>query len=157
VGVPETMMSSSASVAQHIAVVILGILLATVSAVIIAWLWPGMGLPVFVIFLVGWGIERINTAALERRHPELILTPGWKYTKVRYKPMELSEGEYEITLSEFVRGQIAMIVLGIPLALFLGGLMKLLWPTGRWLVTVVTFVVWAAIGLAGIARAMQKD
>jgi hypothetical protein len=149
--------ASSASIAQHLAVVLVGFILGGLSSVIVGWLWPGMGLAVFITFLVSWGVERINTIALERRHPGLVLSPGWTRVKVRYKPFELEDGEYEISLAEFLRGQVALIIFGIPLSLFVAGLVGILWPTGRWPVFVIVFGVWAAIMVMGIVSAINKD
>ena len=115
-----------------------------------------MGLPVFVMFLLSWGVERINTIALERRHPELILSPGWKKVKVRYRPLDLGNDEYEISLAEFIRGQIALIIIGVPVGLFVAGLIGILSPASRWPVFFVVFGVWAALMLAGIVSAFQK-
>ena len=106
-----------------------------------------MGLPVFVMFLLSWGVERINTIALERRHPELILSPGWKKVKVRYRPLELGNDEYEISL----------IIIGVPVGLFVAGLIGILSPASRWPVFFVVFGVWAALMLAGIVSALQKQ
>src|ERR1700693_1698960 len=102
-------MMSSKLIAQHIAEALAGIIFAGLSSAVIGFLWRGMGLPVFIIFLVSWTTEGANTIALERRHPELILSPFWKRVRVRYKPLQLSDDEYEISLTEFVRGQIALI------------------------------------------------
>ena len=96
---------------------LVGIILAGLLSALTGWLWPEMGLLVFVMFLLSWGVERINTIALERRHPELILSPGWKKVKVRYRPLELGNDEYEISLAEFIRGQIALMLAGIVSAL----------------------------------------
>jgi hypothetical protein len=114
--------TSSASIAHHIAVVLVGIILAGLLSALTGWLWPEMGLPVFVMFLLSWGVERINTIALERRHPELILSPGWKKVKVRYRPLELGNDEYEISL----------IIIGVPVGLFVEGLIGILSPASRW-------------------------
>ena len=70
---------------------------------------------------VAWGLGIVNTVAIERRHPELILPSTWTYIKVRYKPWQLSQKEYQITLGEFVRGQIELIVYGAPVGLLVGG------------------------------------
>jgi hypothetical protein len=148
--------TSSASIAQHIAVVFVGIILGGVFSAIVSWLWPGMGLPVFITFLLSWGVERINTIALERRHPELVLSPGWKRVKVRYKPLELGDGEYEISLTEFIRGQIALIIFGIPLSLFVAGLIGALWPTGRWPVFLIVFGFWTALMIATVVKAKAE-
>ena len=151
------MTTSSASIAHHIAVVLVGIILAGLLSALTGWLWPKMGLPVFVMFLLSWGVERINTIALERRHPELILSPGWKKVKVRYRPLELGNDEYEISLAEFIRGQIALIIIGVPVGLFVAGLIGILSPASRWPVFFVVFGVWAALMLAGIVSALQKQ
>lgn len=141
------MTTSSASIAHHIAVVLVGIILAGLLSALTGWLWPEMGLPVFVMFLLSWGVERINTIALERRHPELILSPGWKKVKVRYRPLELGNDEYEISL----------IIIGVPVGLFVAGLIGILSPASRWPVFFVVFGVWAALMLAGIVSALQKQ
>ena len=151
------MTTSSASIAHHIAVVLVGIILAGLLSALTGWLWPKMGLPVFVMFLLSWGVERINTIALERRDPELILSPGWKKVKVRYRPLELGNDEYEISLAEFIRGQIALIIIGVPVGLFVAGLIGILSPASRWPVFFVVFGVWAALMLAGIVSALQKQ
>ena len=142
--------SRLASIAQHIAVVLVGIILGGVSSVIVGWLWPGMGFFVFITFLLSWGVERINTIALERRQPELVLSPSWKRVKLRYKPLELGDDEYEISLTEFIRGLIALIIFGIPLSLFLAGLIGTLWPTTRWPVSIVIFGLWTTMMVIGI-------
>jgi hypothetical protein len=136
--------------------VLVGIILAGLLSALTGWQWPKMGLPVFVMFLSSWGVERINTIALERRHPELILSPGWKKVKVRYKPLELGNDEYEISLAEFITGQIALIIIGVPVGLFVAGLIGILSPASRWPVFFVVFGVWAALMLAGIVSALQK-
>ena len=136
---------------------LVGIILAGLLSALTGWLWPEMGLPVFVMFLLFWGVERINTIALERRHPELILSPGWKKVKVRYRPLELGNDEYEISLAEFIRGQIALIIIGVPVGLFVAGLIGILSPASRWPVFFVVFGVWAALMLAGIVSALQKQ
>lgn len=156
-GVLETMTSTSGSIAQHIAVVLVGIILDGAAWATMGWLWPGMGLPTFIIFLVGWAVERVNTIALERRHPELILSPGWVRLKLRYKPLELRENEYEISLTEFIRGQVALIIFGIPLSLFVAGLVGIAWPTGRWPVFLGVFGVWVVLMLMGILSAINKE
>ena len=145
-----------ASIAQRIAVVLVGIILGGALSVIVGWLWPGMGLFVFIVFLLAWGMERINTIALERRHPELVLSPGWKCVKLRCKPLELGDDEYEISLTEFIRGQIALIIFGLPLSLFVAGLIGPLWPTGKWPVFVAVYGVWAATMIMGILSAIKK-
>ena len=134
-----------------------GIILGGVAWAVIGWLWPEMGLPAFIMFLVAWGVERVNTIALERRHPELMLSPGWVRVKLRYKPLELREDEHEISLTEFIRGQIALIILGIPGSLFVAGLIGMIWPPGRWAVFLLVFGVWAAIMVMGIAWAINRD
>lgn len=150
-------MSSSASIAQHIAVVLVGIILAGVAWAIIGWLWPEMGLPAFIFFLAAWGVERVNTIALERRHPELILSPAWVRFKLRYKPLELGKNEYEISLTEFIRGQIALVIFGILVALLVAGLVGVIWPTGKWPVLLAVFGLWAAIMVMGIVWAISKE
>jgi hypothetical protein len=121
------------------------------------WLWRGTGVVVFVLFLAGWGLGIVNTIALERRHPKLILPPTWTIVKVRYKPWQLDNNEYEITLTEFIRGQIELVIYGVPLGLLVGGLVGLLWPTGRWLVFIVVFGVWTFLMIAGIVAAIQRQ
>jgi hypothetical protein len=152
----ETTMTSSASIAQHLAMVIMGIIYAAILAVLTGSLWPGTGLFVFVLFLAGWGLGMVNTIALERRHPELILPSTWTFIKVRYKPWQLRNNEYEITLAEFVRGQLELIIYGVPLGLFVGGLVGILWPTGKWLAFMIVFGVWTALMIAGIISAIQR-
>jgi hypothetical protein len=137
--------------------VLVGIILAGLLSALTGWLWPKMGLPVFVMFLLSWGVERINTIALERRDPELILSPGWKEVKVRYRPLDLGNDEYEISLAEFITGQIALIIIGVPVGLFVAGLIGILSPASRWPVFFVVFGVWAALMLAGIVSALQKQ
>jgi hypothetical protein len=137
--------------------VLVGIILAGLLSALTGWLWPKMGLPVFVMFLLSWGVERINTIALERRDPELILSPGWKKVKVRYRPLDLGNDEYEISLAEFIRGQIALIIIGVPVGLFVAGLIGILSPASRWPVFFVVFGVWAALMLAGVVSALQKQ
>jgi hypothetical protein len=149
-------MTTSKSIAHHIAVALAGVILASLSAAITSWLWPGSGFPVFIVFLVSWGVERINTIALERRHPELISSRRWKRVKVRYKPAHLGNDEYETTLSEFILGQIALILFGVPVALLLAGVVGQLFPTDRWLVFYVVFGVWTVLMVAGIVSAIQK-
>ena len=149
-------MTSSASIAQHLAMIIMGIIYAVILAVLIGWLWPGTGFLVFVLFLAAWGFGMVDTVALERRHPELILPSTWTFIKVRYKPSRLRNNEYEITLAEFVRGQIELIVYGVPLGLLVGGLVGILWPTGRWLVFIIVFGVWTFLMIAGIVAAIQR-
>jgi hypothetical protein len=127
--------------------VLVGIILAGLLSALTGWLWPEMGLPVFVMFLLSWGVKWINTIALERRHPELILSPGWKKVKVRYRPLELGNDEYEISL----------IIIGVPVGLFVAGLIGILSPASRWPVFFVVFGVWAALMLAGIVSALQKQ
>lgn len=156
-GVLATMMSSPASIAQHLAVVLAGIILGAIVWAIIGSLWPGMGLPAFIAFLVAWGVERVNTIALERRHPELILSPGWVRMKLRYKPLELGENEYEISRTEFIRGQVALIIFGIPLGLFVAALVGIIWPAGKWLVFIAVFTCWVAIMLLGIPWSIMKE
>jgi hypothetical protein len=148
---------TSASIAHHIASALIGIILAGLLAVVTGRLWPEMGLPAFVIFLLFWGLETINRIPLERRHPELMLSPGWKYIRLRYKPLELGEGEYEVTLTEFIKGQIAMIILAIPFALFVAGLIGIVWPTGRWPVFLIVFGAWTATMVMGILSAIKKE
>lgn len=150
-------MTSSGFPAHHIASALIGIVVAGLLAVLIGWLWPEMGLPAFVIFLLFWSLETLNRIPLERRHPELILSPGWKRVKVRYKPLELGEDEYEMSLTEFIRGQIALIIFGIPLSLFVAALIGLIWPAGRWPVFAVVFVVWSAVMVMGILSAVNKE
>jgi hypothetical protein len=149
--------SRLASIAQHIAVVLVGIILGGVSSAIVGWLWPGMGLFVFITFLVSWGVERINTIALERRHPELVLSPGWKRVKVRYKPLKLGDDEYEISLAEFIRGQVALVIFGVPLSLFVAGLIGTSWPNGKWPAFLVVFGLWAAMMIIGILSAIKRQ
>jgi hypothetical protein len=134
----------------------MGIIYAAILAALTGWLWPGTGIFVFVSFLAGWGLGMINTIALERRHPELILPPTWTIVKVRYKPWQLGSNEYEITLTEFVRGQIELIIHGIPLGLLAGGLVGVLWPTGRCLVFMIVFGLWTLLMIAGIIWAIQR-
>jgi hypothetical protein len=148
-------MTSSASIAQHIAVALVGLILAGLFSAVTAWLWPGMGVPAFIAFLLSWGIERINTIALERRHPELILSPGWKYIRLRYKPPQLRDDEYEITLSELIRGQIAVVVLGVPVGLLVAGLIGLLLPPWRWPAFLIVLGVWTTLAVAGIIKAVK--
>lgn len=150
-------MINSAFIVHQIAGALVGVIFAALSWAVIGWLWPGMGLPAFIAFLVSWSLEGANTRALERRHPELILLPGWKRVKVRYKPLDLGENEYEITLGEFIRAQIALIILGIPFSLFVAGLVGLPWPDGRWPVFLVVFGVWAAFMVMGIVWAINKE
>src|SRR5262249_32812370 len=70
-----------------------------------------------------------------------------------YRPFQLGDNEYEVTLTEFIRGQIAPIIFGIPLSLFVAGLVGTLWPTGRWPVFVVVFGVWGTMMIMGILSA----
>jgi hypothetical protein len=85
------------------------------------------------------------------------LSPGWKKVKVRYRPLELGNDEYGISLAEFIRGQIALIIIGVPVGLFAAGLIGILSPASRWPVFFVVFGVWAALMLAGIVSALQKQ
>jgi hypothetical protein len=119
--------TSSAFIAQELAEVLVGIIFAGLSAAVTGWLWPGTGLAVFITFLVSWELEGINTKALKRRHPELILSPVWRWVRIRYKPLHLGEHEYEVTLSKYIRGGIALIIMGIPLSLFVAGLVGKFW------------------------------
>jgi hypothetical protein len=153
----KTTMTGSASFAHHLAMVIMGIVYAAILAVLTGWLWPGTGVFVCVLFLTGWGLGMVNTLALERRHPELILPPAWTIVKVRYKPWQLGNNEYEITLTEFIRGQIELVIYGASLGLFVGGLFGVLWPTGRWLVFIIVFGVWTFFMIAGVVAAIQRQ
>jgi len=153
----ETVMTSSASIAHHIASAVVGIILAGLLGAFIGWLWPEMGLPAFVIFLLFWGLETINRIPLERRHPELIFSPSWRYVRLRYKPLRLGEGEYEVTLIEFIRGQIALIIFGMPISSLAAGLIGIIWPSVRWPVFLIVFGIWAATMGMGILSAVKKE
>lgn len=150
-------MNSSRFIALHTSNGLVGIVAAAVLGLVIGWVWPGMGIPGFLTFLLFWVLETVNRIPLERRHPELITSPAWKHVRLKYKPLRLGEGEYEITLIEFIRGQIAMIVLGLPIALLLGGLIGVVWPASRWPVFLFVFGAWAATMLMGVVSAIQKE
>src|ERR1700719_107630 len=149
-------MTTSSLIAHRIAGVLVGFALAGLSAEIIGSVWSEMRLPVFLIFLLAWGLSGSNTIALERRHPELILSPGWKRIKVCYKPRRRDDDEYEITRSEFIRGQIAMILFGLPVALLIAGLVGIISPAGRWFVFCIFLGGWAVFMLVGIISAIQR-
>jgi hypothetical protein len=147
---------SSALIAHRIANATMGVIYAVMLATFIGWMWPGIGLPVFITFLLGWTLDSIKTLRLERRYPELISSPDCKIVRIRYKPSELGEGEYEVTLAEFITGQAALISLGIPLASLVGGLVGLLWPAGRVIVFAIILSIWTAVMLLGILHAVNK-
>ena len=138
------------------AMIFVGFLYAAISAAIVSWLWPGMGLFAFLSFVVGWGVGITNTVALQRRHPELVLPAEWKWVRPRYKPLELGENDYEITLFEFIRGQVEVIIMGVPLSLFLAGLAGLLWPSVRWEVFGVAFGLWTILMVFAILNAIKR-
>jgi hypothetical protein len=49
-----------------------------------------------------------------------------------------------------------LMVFGVPLGLLVGGLVGILWPTGRWLAFTIVFGVWTALMIAGIIWAIQR-
>jgi hypothetical protein len=147
---------SSASIAHRLAMILVGLILGNVSAAIVSWVWPGMGLLAFITFVVSWATQMTNTIVLQARHPELVLPAHWVWVKIRYKPLELEKGEYEVTLTEFIRGQIALIILGVPGSLLLAGVSGLLWSSGRWQTFAVVFGLWTVIMGMGILSAINK-
>ncbi len=150
-------MTSSALIAQRIAEAVVGLILAGLSGAVIGSLWPRTGLAAALAFLVAWELEGINTRALQRRHPDLILPRGWKWVRIRYKPLDVHRGEYEVNRAEFIRGQVALIIFGIPLGLFVAAVVGIIWPAGRWLIFIAVFTCWVAIMLLGIAWSITKE
>jgi hypothetical protein len=76
--------------------------------------------------------------------------------RVRYKPLYLRQDEYEITLSEFIRGAIALIVMGIPLSLFVAGLIGKFWSEIRRPVFLIVFGFWTALMIATVVKAKAE-
>ena len=147
---------SSIWVTQRVAMMLTGLLYGAVLAGAVSYVWTGMGSVAFVSFVIGWAVGMTNTIALQRRHPQLIYAAGWKWIKPRYKPSKIGKDEYEITLVEFIRGRIEVIIIGVPLSLFIAGLAGLLWPTERVRVFTIVFGTWALLIVLSTMKAISR-
>jgi MFS family permease len=145
-GVLETVMRVAGRTADEIAGVVLGLLLASLSYLVVGWLWHEMRLPAFICFLVSWAFVSIGTMKLHR-HKDLVRTSsaGWKSMKIS------DFGKHRVSLSESIWGDIATILWGVIAGFVVAGLLGKVWPQFRWPVFFVIFLLWTAVVVAGIA------
>lgn len=146
-------MTSSERMADHIAGVLMGLLLASLSAAAMGWIWRDMWLPVFIIFLVFWGFTSIDTIILQRHNLVQTSLSAWEYMK----PSEIGKRAMSLTPSERIWGDIATILLGIIFGLFVGGLIGKLWPVFRWPVFFVASFLWIAVVVTAIAAGRRDN
>ena len=95
------------------------------------WLWSEVALPVFIIFLVYWGLVSVDTEIAERQGRVHTSPFGWKYAK----PSDIKDTDPR----SCIWGDAALLVSGINIGLFIGGLVGLLWPSAKWLAAFIAF------------------
>jgi hypothetical protein len=141
-------MTNAERIADHIGGVIMGIVLATVLALLMNWLWPEMRIPTFVAFLIYWAFNTIDTAAAERHGIVRSSLSGWKYVR----PSDIKRAD-PITC---IWGDIGLIVLGVIISFFVAGVVGLHWPAIRWLVFLVVFGLWTATIVVATVNARRN-
>lgn len=141
----EAVMRASERIADEIAGAVLGLSLASLSWLVIGWLWREMGFAAFVIFLVSWVFDTIGITKL-RRHKGLVRTSpsGWKSINVS------DFGKCGVSLSESIWGDLASILWGVIAGFVVAGLFGKLGLEPRWPVFFVVFLLWAAVVVTGI-------
>lgn len=139
---------SSERIADHIAGIAMGLILATLAAGITNWLWPAMRVPAFVSFLIYWAFNSVDTAIAERNGQVRTSRFGWRYVK----PSDIKAADPRTC----IWGDIASVVLGIVVAFVVAGVVGLLWPETRWIVCFVFFGLWATTIVAGMVNAWRN-
>lgn len=144
-GVLEAVMRVSERIADEIAGVVIGLFLASLSWLVIGWLWPEMRLPAFISFLVSWAFISFGTMKLQR-HKDVVRTSsaGWKSIRVS------DFGKNRVSLSESIWGDLGTILWGVIAGFIVAGLFGKAWPESRWPVFFVVFLLWAAVVVTGI-------
>jgi hypothetical protein len=145
-GVLETVMRVSERAADQIAGAVMGLLLASLSYLVVGWLWPEMRLPTFICFLVSWAFISVGTMKLHR-HKGLVRTSssGWKSVKTS------DFGKHRVSLRESIWGDIATILWGAIAGVVVAGLAGKIWPESRWLILFVVFLLWTTVVVASMA------
>ena len=139
------MVTGPQRIADEIAGVIMGLILAGVLYLLMAWAWPEIRVPVVIVFLLSWGFTSVDTIIL-RRHGHVRTTPsGWRYVK-------WSDGSRRgMSLGERIWGDMAAALLGLVVSLFVAGVAGKLWPPLRWPVFFVLFALLTAVGVVAAA------
>jgi hypothetical protein len=140
---------SSERIADEIAGVFIGLLLATLAAALMNWLWPEMRAAVFIAFLLYWVFNTIDSIKAERAGRIRTSRSGWRYVR----PSDIKRANPRTC----IWGDIALIVLGIVLGLFAGGVVGLLWQSGKWLAFFIAFSLWTATIAVGIREAWRQQ
>lgn len=148
-GVLDAVMVRSQRIADHIAGIVMGVVLASLLTGAMSWLWPGMGLPILIVFLGFWGLTTIDTIFLQRHNLVRTSSSGWKSVK----SSELGD---RLTPRESIWGDIATILLGAVVALFVAGLIGKLSLGSRWPVFLVVFLLWVIVVVSAITARRKK-
>jgi hypothetical protein len=141
-------MTTSERIADHIAGVAMGLILAALAAGLMNWLWSEMRVPVFFVFLIYWTFNSIDTSIAERAGLMRTSASGWRYFRAR----DIKNADPRTC----VWGDIASIISGIGIGFIVAGLVGLLWPTTKWLVFFLVFGLWTTTIVIGMVNAWRN-
>src|SRR6516225_4915466 len=102
-------------VADHIAGVLMGLILASLVTAAMSWLWPEMWLAALFVFVLFWVFTSISMTLAERHNLVRTSISGWKY-------VSSAEVRKRLTSRQSIWGDMATLLLGAIVALLVAGI-----------------------------------
>jgi hypothetical protein len=137
-------------VADHIAGVLMGLILAGLVTAAMSWLWPEMRLAALFVFVLFWGFTTISTTLAERHNLVRTSFSGWRYVSSK-------ELRKRLPPSESIWGDMATLSLGAVVGLLVAGITGKLWSASRWPAFFIIFLLWTAIGVIAMTAGRRGD
>ena len=103
-------------IADEIAGATMGLILAGLLYLVMGWAWPEMRVPVVIVFLVSWSFTSVHTIVLQQHGIVRTTSSGWRYIR------RSERGRRAMSLRERIWGDMATILLGLVVSLFVAGL-----------------------------------
>ena len=137
-------------VADHIAGVLMGLILASLVTAAMSWLWPEMWLAALFVFVLFWVFTSISMTLAERHNLVRTSISGWKY-------VSSAEVRKRLTSRQSIWGDMATLLLGAIVALLVAGITGKLWSATRWPAFFIIFLLWTAIGVITMTAGRRSD
>lgn len=137
--------------ADTISGVVVGLVLASLSWLLVGWLWYEMRFVAFVIVVLSWTFTTVGTAKL-RRHKNLVRTSasGWQSIQVS------DFRKHGVSLSESIWNDLALILWGAIGGFVVAGALGKMGLEFRWPIFLVVFLLWAAIVVNGAIASREQ-
>jgi hypothetical protein len=146
-------LNQSGVIIANIGMMLLGIVIAIVLSRAVGWLWPAIGLPVFLAAVLswgGWGLCNIWQSRGERDIEPM--SPASAKKEAQFLASSSERSHRVLNLA----GNIATILVGMIVAAGVGGVVGLIAPILRWPVFSLVFILWLVVGISVIVSDRKK-